>query len=108
MSIAIALALTLLAQGPSPSSEAPSPMRLPVSLTHIREALAKQTWLQITVPPEQPTYRLEIREHPFFKEKPYKWDFGGGGYAPRYPVQQGTPSSTPPLFTIRLWHSDAH
>jgi hypothetical protein len=102
MPVAIVLTLALLAQLGSASSETPATTRLPISLSHIRQALAKPARLHITPPAEPPTYRVAIREHPFFTEKPHKWDFGSGGYAPRYHGQQVMPSFTPPLFTVDL------
>jgi hypothetical protein len=100
--VAIALTVALLAPGAS-ASDTPATTPLPVSMSHIRQALAKPARLHITVPPpEPPTFRVAIREHLFFTEKPYKWDFGSGGYPPRDPGRQIAPLSTPPLFIVDL------
>ena len=105
--VAIVLALALFAQVARTSSETPAPLHLPVSESHIRQALAQQTWLRITLPTEPPTYRVEIREHRFFIEEPYTWNFGSGRYAPRYSGPPLPPSSAPALFTVKVWHSNA-
>ena len=76
-----------------------------MSLRHIQAALAKPTWLRITVPSDPPTYRVEVREHPYYIEKPYHWNFGTGGYASRYAAPSVTPSFTPPLVTVGVWHA---
>jgi hypothetical protein len=102
MPVVIALTLALLAHGVS-ASDTPATTPLPVSMSRIRQALAKPARLHLTVPPpEPPTFRVAIREHLFYTEKPYKWDFGNGGYPPRNLGRQVAPSSTPPLFTVDL------
>jgi hypothetical protein len=69
------------------------------SLSRIREALSKPAGLRVTVP--EPTFRVEVRAHPYFTEIPWTWDFGGGGgAAPVVPRALG--QSTPPLITIDL------
>jgi hypothetical protein len=69
------------------------------SLIRIREALSKPAGLRVTVP--EPTFRVEVRAHPYFTEIPWTWDFGGGGgMAPVGPRTLG--QSTSPLISIDL------
>jgi hypothetical protein len=60
------------------ASSAPPPSASDALLARIREALAKgPPRLRITTP--EPTYRVEIREHPYFRDLPMTWSFAGGG-----------------------------
>ncbi|OLB62033.1 MAG: hypothetical protein AUI11_07240 [Acidobacteria bacterium 13_2_20CM_2_66_4] len=68
------------------------------SLIRIRETLSKPAGLRVTVP--EPTFRVEVRAHPYFTEIPWTWDFGGGGAAPV--VTRTVGQSTPPLIAIDL------
>ncbi len=87
----------LLAAGP----QAPAPVdrHAPsdsAALQRIAAALAQPVRLKITVP--QPTFHVEIREHPYFREAPYMWNFGGGGVPTGAPSATGT--GTPPLVQV--------
>jgi hypothetical protein len=69
------------------------------SLSRIREALSKPGGLSLTVP--EPTFRTEVRAHPYFTEIPWTWDFGGGSTA-RVAASQAPGQFTPPLIAIDL------
>jgi hypothetical protein len=98
--IVLAQAL-LVAALATASQDAAVPLRTApdeTSLKRIRGALAKSAGLRVNTP--VPTFRIEVREHPFFTEHPTVWDFAGGGVptaAPRF----GS-SGTPPLVVIDL------
>src|SRR2546423_6845379 len=57
------------------------------SLSRIRSALSRPAILRLDWPCDPPaaTFRLEVHAHPFFTERPWRWDFGGGGVAPAAP-----------------------
>ena len=97
----LALAFSaLLLSDPQPvavAADAPTAVTQ-ASLRRIRAALSRPARLRLTVP--EPTFRVEVRAHPYFTEIPWTWDFGGGGGAPLAPPTLG--SSTPPLITIDL------
>ena len=79
------------------AADAPAVVTQP-SLIRIRETLSKPAGLRVTVP--EPTFRVEVRAHPYFTEIPWTWDFGGGGAAPV--VTRTVGQSTPPLIAIDL------
>jgi len=51
-------------------------------MDRIRERVSRAPSLRIPTNRElpQPTFRIEIREHPYFTEVPFVWSFAGGGY----------------------------
>jgi hypothetical protein len=68
---------------------------LPVSLDRIRAGLQRAPTLRVsTPPPEPPTYRVEIVEHPFFTTMPFEWNFASeGGFASSAPsAMPGVPA----------------
>ena len=81
---------------------APAASRLPVSVERIRQALQRTPTLRITTPPpDPPTYRVQIIEHPYFRTEPHQWTYDGGGYAVSGP--NGTSSGmvwSPPLIQV--------
>jgi hypothetical protein len=97
----LALAFSaLLSSGPQSvvdAADAPA-VATQASLSRIRGALSKPAGLRVTVP--EPTFRVEVRAHPYFTEIPWTWDFGSGGTAPVVPPTLG--QSTPPLIAIDL------
>jgi len=96
--LALAFSALLLSDPQSVvAADAPAVVTL-ASLNRIREALSKPAGLRVTVP--EPTFRVEVRAHPYFTEIPWTWDFGGGGASPVVPRTIG--QSTPPLIAIDL------
>ena len=78
---------------PAPSDDA-------ASLRRIREKLAKPAASLVIKPPTpEPTFKVEVQQHPYFTEIPFVWTFSGGGVpaTQRSPTGQGQP-----LFTIDL------
>lgn len=76
--LAIALALAVMAA----AQDAPPPVQpapLPVSLDRIRRGLQRTPTLRVEVPTPEPTFKVTIVEHPYFREVPHQWDWGGGG-----------------------------
>jgi hypothetical protein len=65
-------------QSTAAADEAP---RSDAALTRIRARLAKPERLHVSTERElpEPTFRIEIRQHPYFTEVPYIWTFAGGG-----------------------------
>ena len=63
------------------------------TLRRIAAALAQPQSLRLTTP--VPTFRTEVRQHPWFTDVPHPWDFAGGGVATAVP-QAGRPA-TPAL-----------
>src|SRR5437870_3501176 len=56
--------------------------RTDAALTRIRAALARPERLRISTRHRdlpEPTFRIEIRQHPYFTEVPFIWTFSGGG-----------------------------
>ncbi len=81
----------LLAAAPQTTVAPPRPQVTNDSLRRIRAALAQPDHLRVETP--EPTFKTEIRQHPFFTDVPHTWDFSGGGTptaAPR-PAYVGTP-----------------
>ena len=98
--LALAFSALLLSDPPSVVVAADAPAAATqASLNRIREALSKPAGLRVTVP--EPTFRVEVRAHPYFTEIPWTWDFGGGG-APAPLVPRALGQSTPPLIAIDL------
>jgi hypothetical protein len=109
----LALALAAAAQ------DAAANTALPVSLDRIREGLQRKPALRISAPPpEPPTYRVEIIQHPFFRAEPKPWDYNGGGFsssAPSATAGAPSPGARPqggtdilPLFTKAKRALDEH
>jgi hypothetical protein len=72
------LAMALAAPQQNAAAQAPqAPTEWPVSLSRIRAGLARPIRLRIATP--EPTYRVEIQQHPFFTDVPRTWTFDGGG-----------------------------
>ena len=65
-------------QSPATADEAP---KSDTSLTRIRTRLARPEQLHVSTERElpEPTFRIEIHQHPYFTEVPYIWTFAGGG-----------------------------
>ena len=74
----LAIALAAAPQNPAPSDEA---SHSDAALSRIRARLAKPERLHVSTERElpEPTFRVEIRQHPYFTEVPYIWTFAGGG-----------------------------
>ena len=74
----LALALAAAPQTPASAGE---PARSDAALTRIRARLAKPERLHVSTERElpEPTFHIEIHQHPYFTEVPYIWTFGGGG-----------------------------
>jgi hypothetical protein len=66
------------------------------TLRRIAAAVAAPAPVRITTP--VPTFRTEIRQHPWFTDVPHTWDFGGGG-SPTAAPQAGRPA-TPALVSV--------
>jgi len=66
------------AQNPAPAYE---PAQADAALLRIRAKLAKPERLKIAPDRDlpEPTFRIEIRQHPYFTEVPFIWTFSGGG-----------------------------
>lgn len=93
MAAGLLLAVLLAAepQGPAPSA---APAADPAALRRIGAALAQPIRLRISVP--QPTFHVEIEEHPYFQERPFTWSWeGAGGVPAAAPHAPGI--GTPPL-----------
>ena len=74
LAIAFALALTASPQEPPPEAAA-----LPVSIDRIRRGLQRAPTLRVNPPPPEPTFKVTIVEHPYFREVPHQWSWGAGG-----------------------------
>ncbi|HEV3140351.1 MAG TPA: hypothetical protein VGY57_07555, partial [Vicinamibacterales bacterium] len=75
----LAIALAAAPQSPVPADEA---ARSDAQLTRIRAKLATPGRLRISTADRQlpePTFRIEIHQHPYFTEVPFIWTFAGGG-----------------------------
>jgi len=88
--IAAALALVLDQSAAAPADDS-------ASLRRIRAALAKPaSTLVVKAPPPEPTYRVEILQHPYFTEIPFVWTFAGGGV----PTTQTPAGPGQPLISV--------
>jgi hypothetical protein len=97
------LAFALAAPSQS-ASDAAATSDLAVSLNRIRAALQKTPALRLALP--EPTFRVEVRQHPFFVDVPWTWEFAGGG-VPTLSPRPG-PIGTPPLGQVDvlpLWRA---
>ncbi len=83
LALAFALALAASPQEAAPPTQATP---LPVSLDRIRRGLQRTPTLHVNPPAPEPTFKVTIIEHPYFREIPYQWNWGGIG---------GVPSSAP-------------
>jgi|SRR5579862_615108 len=74
------MALAAAPQSPAPAEDTAS---ADASLSRIRTKLATPPRLRLTPPTDrelpEPTFRIEIHEHPYFTEVPFIWTFSGGG-----------------------------
>jgi hypothetical protein len=66
------------------------------ALRRIAAAVAQPRPLRLTTP--APTFRAEVRQHPWFRDVTRPWDFGGGG-SPTAAPQAGRPA-TPALVSV--------
>ena len=99
----VAIALTFAAAALVNAQETtPDASRLPVSVDRIRRALQRTPTLRVsTPPPDPPTYRVQIIEHPYFRSEPHEWKYDGGGYASSGPsTTPGGIPWTPPLAQV--------
>ncbi len=109
------LIIAALAAAPQSQAadEAPKP---DASLTRIRTRLARPERLHVSVERElpEPTFRIEIHQHPYFTEYPFIWTFDSGGVPFGTPgfVRTGTPlvssGNVLPLFTSLKRALDEH
>ena len=78
--VLLAIALAAGPQNPAGDSDAP---KSGSSLSRIRVKLSQPERLHIATTRElpEPTFRIEIHQHPYFTEMPFIWTFAGGGYA---------------------------
>lgn len=83
------------AAGPDPAA----PIQTPESLKRIATALAEPPRLRLDAPRPEPTFRVEIQQHPYFTEIPFTWTFGGGG-VPFTGASAGASSGTTPLVQV--------
>ena len=99
----VCLAL-LLGVEPQSAAEAEraAPVQTPESVKRIAAALAIPPRLQIHAPLPEPTFRVEVQQHPYFADRPFTWNFGGGGTSRSTPRPPSAGSGTPPLFQIDL------
>lgn len=85
----------------SPGQDATTdPKGVPISLERIKRELQRTPALRVSTPPPEPTFKVEVVQHPYFLEMPYTWNWGGGGVPVAAPA--ASPSGSPPLFTIDL------
>lgn len=96
--------VALLLSAPAQDAPAPTTTTLPVSLDRIRRGLQQKPALRVSAPPE-PTFKVQVIQHPYFFDIPYTWTFGAGGVpstAPS-PVYTGGNPTTPPLVKAEAW-----
>ncbi|HZR23344.1 MAG TPA: hypothetical protein VFA59_07150 [Vicinamibacterales bacterium] len=78
-------------------SVADAPANDSASLRRIREKLAKPApSLVVKAPTPEPTFKVEVQQHPYFTEIPFVWTFNGGGV----PTTQKTTGPGQPLITV--------
>lgn len=88
-------ALLLLAIAMQSAADAPATDE--ASLRRIREKLAKPApSLVVKAPTPEPTFKIEVQQHPYFTELPFVWTFNGGGV----PTTQGPTGPGQPLITV--------
>jgi len=85
--VSVLLAIALAApqtQGTSPDAAAMESQQSDAALARIRARLAKPDRLKITPDRDlpEPTFRIEIHQHPYFTEVPFIWTLGSVGGAP--------------------------
>jgi len=89
----IALLVCLLFAGQTE----PTPVDDGASLRRIREKLAKPApSLVVKAPTPEPTFKVEVQQHPYFIEIPFVWTFNGGGF----PLTQTPTGPGQPLITV--------
>ena len=78
---AVLFALALTAQDAAPPASHPAAAETDASLTRIRARLASPETVRLSTDRElpEPTFRVEIHQHPYFTEVPFVWTFAGGG-----------------------------
>ena len=78
----VILTIALAAAAQNPAAAPDEAARTDAALTRIRAALARPERLRISTRHRdlpEPTFRIEIRQHPYFTEVPFIWTFSGGG-----------------------------
>lgn len=93
--LTLLLTLALAAQAtdePGPAAD------LPISLDRIRQGLQRTPALRMDAPIPEPTFRVEIVQHPYFLEVPFVWKWVEGGRLAAAPA--AVPGGTPPLLQI--------
>jgi hypothetical protein len=92
----VAAAILALALSPSPQTAASQETDgVGVSLARVRELLTRRApALKITTP--EPTYKVEVIQHPYFTTTPFVWTFAGGGV----PTMQRRTDGATPLISI--------
>src|SRR5262249_7846221 len=91
MSASAVRALVLAGAPQNAPSDAAQPG---ASLARIRELLARRPpVLKITAP--EPTYKVEVIQHPYFTTPPFVWTFAGGGV----PLAQRQTDAASPLIS---------
>ena len=76
----LAIALAAAAQDPLPDRVTPASNP---SLNRIRARLSQPEPLHVRTDRElpEPTFRVEIHQHPYYTDVPFIWTFAGGGYS---------------------------
>lgn len=87
----------LLAAEPQGAAPSAAPGADPAALRRIAAALAQPVRLRISAP--QPTFHIEIQQHPYFRELPFTWNWAGAGGVPTG-APHATGSGTPPLVQV--------
>ena len=86
--VLLAIALAADPQNPAPPADGSaanppgsSQVQTNPSLNRIRLRLSRPQRIHFTTdqPLPEPTFRIEIRQHPYFTELPFIWTFQGGG-----------------------------
>ena len=91
-SVCAALLLAIVMQS---ASDAPATDT--AALRRIREKLAKAAPSLVIKPPTpEPTFKVEIQQHPYFTDIPFVWTFNGGGV----PTTQRPTGPGQPLITV--------
>jgi hypothetical protein len=92
----VAPAILALALSASPqSAAAPDAVQGDSYVARIRDLLARRApVLKISTP--EPTYKVEIIQHPYFTTVPFVWTFAGGGV----PTAQRQTDASSPLISV--------